>query len=468
MIKKALVIAPHPDDEINLAGQLMISLKKKDIEIFVAYTSNGDAVEKFGNKRLTEAINANAVLGIEEDHLIFLGYPNEWQGNIHIYNASPTEQLTSKLGKIETNSIKSHHEFCYMQNGVHHLFTRKNFKHDFKEMMQYVLPDLIIAPEFDSHPDHRATSLLFDEILGELLKENTEYRPIVLKKYIHEGVWNGPKDYYYMLPTMTDGPREYGGCIHDLDSPCFNWSDRLSFEVDDSTKTELLKGNVIFEAAKQHKVTTAWYEMQRVINDDVVYWHRPTNNLALNAKISATSGDASFLNDFLLYGSDDVANIEEPLEQERKYCWCPDDGDKVKKAIFRFNKSECLSKVIIYEDCNKINHIKKMKITINDYETFIELNGDGSGSVINLNNIVSDTIEFQILDYLGMPAVSEIEIYSDIEDIYNTIPLEKYREKGILEKKPGLFQRIEKLVLILKFLFVFKIKYEIQRIIKKA
>ena len=28
-VGKALVIAPHPDDEINLAGQLMLSLKKK-------------------------------------------------------------------------------------------------------------------------------------------------------------------------------------------------------------------------------------------------------------------------------------------------------------------------------------------------------------------------------------------------------------------------------------------------------
>ena len=92
MINRMLIIARHPDDEINLAGQLIIRTNKIGIETFVVYTTNGDAESKIGNKRITEAIVANKVLGIDEEHVIFLGYPNEWEGKTHLYNASDDEE----------------------------------------------------------------------------------------------------------------------------------------------------------------------------------------------------------------------------------------------------------------------------------------------------------------------------------------------------------------------------------------
>ena len=45
-IKKALVVAPHPDDEINLAAQLIIELQKQFIDRYILYTTNGDAETK--------------------------------------------------------------------------------------------------------------------------------------------------------------------------------------------------------------------------------------------------------------------------------------------------------------------------------------------------------------------------------------------------------------------------------------
>lgn len=45
-ISKMLVVAPHPDDEINLAGQLIVKAVKENIEVYVLYTTNGDATEK--------------------------------------------------------------------------------------------------------------------------------------------------------------------------------------------------------------------------------------------------------------------------------------------------------------------------------------------------------------------------------------------------------------------------------------
>lgn len=295
---KALIISPHPDDEINLAGQFIISLEKIGYRPFVLYTTNGDAEKKINNSRINEAINACKALGIDKSNVIFLGYANDWNGLIHIYNSNNDSVLTSLLGKKKTNSLKNIPEYCFAKCGVHHNFTRRNFKEDYKNAITEIRPDLIICPEFDSHPDHRAASLMFDEVIGEILKKDINYHPLIFKKYIHEGVWYGPKDYYSfpMRETLTKGARTYSNGVHDLDSPCFKWEERVSFKADPVTLTPLLKKNVVYKAAKQHKVTTAWYEMQRVINADTVYWNRRTDNIALISKVVTSSGNASYIN----------------------------------------------------------------------------------------------------------------------------------------------------------------------------
>lgn len=469
MINKVLVIAPHPDDEINLAGQMIVELNQLGVEIFVAYTTNGDAEPRIGNKRIQEAINANSILGIKEDHVIFLGYPNEWSGTKHIYNAPENEELISKLGKTKTNSIPTHPEFCYERKGVHHTFTRKNFKDDFSELVESIKPDLLIAPEFDSHPDHRAASLFFDEVMGELLKKDKNYRPIIFKKYIHEGVWYGPKDYYCepMVPTLTEGPRKYSGGIHDLDSPSFRWDDRLSFDVDDITKTPLLRDNVMYKAAKKHKVTTAWYEMQRVINADMVYWLRHTKNNILQADIEVSSGDKRYLNDYLYYNTRNVYEIKEPFKNSECYCWQPLKEDLNKEIVIKFREKTPIDKIIIYEDCNTENHIYQLEIIIDDIICRkTELMNDGSKTVINFQGISPKFIKIKILKYRGTPGISEIEAYSDTKLIESMGNIIMYHER-LGSRKTTIAQYVERTSLMCKFFFSFKLKYEFtQGIIK--
>lgn len=467
MIKRALIIAPHPDDEINLAGQLIVKMNKLGIEIFVMYTTNGDAEAKIGNKRIKEAIEANNVLGVKEDHVIFLGYPNEWQGKKHVYNAADDELLVSKLGKTETNSIESHPEFCLAQKKEHHKFTRHNFKRDYREVIEFIMADLLIAPEFDSHPDHRATSLLFDEIMGEILKANTEYRPIILKKYIHEGVWYGPKDYYQMLPTVTSGPREYSGGKHDLDTPCFQWDERMIFGVEEEALTELLKDNTVYKAAKMHKVTTAWYEMLRVLNSDLVYWQRKTKNEALKAKIVVSSGDGSFLNDFKYYSCNNVLDMKESFCDSKSFCWIPNDEDMRKSITMDFSDEIVIERIVVYEDCNVENHIKKLGIYASGKElVIVELENSGAKKEIYLEKCRTNSLELRVLEWDGVPGVAEVEVYEQTANDLNQMEMfEKQISKADFQKK-FFQQKFEMCALVIKFLFRFKIKYEISKFVK--
>ncbi len=465
-MKKALIIAPHPDDEINLAGQFSVWLKKKKFEIFVLYTTNGDAEKKIGNKRIEEAINANAVLGIDEEHVIVLGYPNEWASDVHIYNAQPNMILSSKLGKTRTNSISGHPEFCFQQHGVHHDFTRDNLKGDFKEAINLIHADIIIAPEFDSHPDHRMTSLLFDEIIGEILKEKREYQPVILKKYIHEGVWNGPKDYYFQEKTKTAGARYYSGGMHELDSPCFTWSERISYFAEQETCTELLSENIVYKAAKKHKVTTAWYEMQRVLNSDIVYWPRPVQNLCLYSKISASSGNVNYINDFKRYDCGNIYFLQEPFEEASFFCWHPEDDDSIKSVEIEFAEKSAIQEIVIYEDCNYKNHIKKLKIVVEDKEYFVEPDGSGASTKVSVQCAPITKITFQILAWEGIPGIAEIEIFAERTDkpFAEKLWTEKVASK---KEKIDRKQKLEKIIFMFFFFFSYKLQYEIKRLFIK-
>lgn len=468
MMKRLLVIAPHPDDEINLAGQFIIRCIKLKMDIFVVYTTNGDAERKVGNKRIKEAIEALRILGVAESHIIILGYPNGWSGSMHIYNADADSVLISQSGKCKTNSLSEHPEFCFSLYGIHKDFTRQNMIDDFKKVICMILPDIIICPEFDAHPDHRATSLIFDEVMESILKGNFGYRPYVLKKYIHEGVWYGKKDYYSMQPTMTSGQRYYSGGMHDLDSPIFKWNERISYATESETKTSLLRNNIIYKAARKHKLTTAWYEMQRVINSDMVYWHRPTDNLALTAVISGSSGKYQFVNDFKIYDTNNVYEKKEPFMCSDRFCWIPEIEDEQKTLVIEFGKLCVIRCFRIYEDCNIENHIISLKISTKfGFSIDVEPNQDGSCTEIILDNeLITEQVVVSIINWVGKPGISEIEIYEIEPKAVGVLPIPLYEESK-LAYGMSYRQKIEYISFMIRFLFKFKLKYESKKILGK-
>ena len=74
--KKILIIIPHQDDEIHLAGNLIASLKDTR-NIYVAYTTSGDYAYN-ASVRYKEAIKSLWKLGkIKKENIFFLAYPDQ-------------------------------------------------------------------------------------------------------------------------------------------------------------------------------------------------------------------------------------------------------------------------------------------------------------------------------------------------------------------------------------------------------
>ena len=67
-MRKMLLVVPHQDDEINLAGNILDRLER-DYEVFVLYSSL-DIREKQGMTRKKEAYEACSVFEIDEKHII--------------------------------------------------------------------------------------------------------------------------------------------------------------------------------------------------------------------------------------------------------------------------------------------------------------------------------------------------------------------------------------------------------------
>jgi len=205
MGKKLLLVVPHQDDEIFVGGGLLrIFAKSKDYEIYVVFTTNGDFFPEEGEIRLKESLRVLTKLYvIPEKNIFFLGYGDGWQGSKHLYNLQGTQRAASICGRRETYGITEHGDYRWIKSGRHSVYCRDNFKADMKELMSDIMADIIIAVDYDKHPDHKAASLMAEECIGELLKEIPDYRPIVLKRYAYDGVWKGKADFFDLPRKRT-------------------------------------------------------------------------------------------------------------------------------------------------------------------------------------------------------------------------------------------------------------------------
>ena len=68
---RILILAPHSDDEINIAGNMIINLANAKADIYVAYSTNSD-FDLNASIRAEEAVNSLNILGVKKDHIIFL------------------------------------------------------------------------------------------------------------------------------------------------------------------------------------------------------------------------------------------------------------------------------------------------------------------------------------------------------------------------------------------------------------
>lgn len=360
---KVLIIVPHQDDDTNIAGGILSQLQKNG-EVHVLFTTNGADIN-----RLKEAIDSLGMYGIPEENIHCLGYPQcaekyeaqnlqprAWGEEFeHMYNLDGYVLTTDYHGNTHTLSL---HGMSGCTPGQQ--CTRNNFKRDLRATIQGIKPDTVICIDFDIHPDHRATSLIFDECMADILRSDKAYTPFILKAFAYSTAWLSLMDFYAdnLLSTQKPHTTPYMQEVN-----CYNWAERLRLPVSNDSLTRVLAGNKIRESFLEYAsaVPNSPGMENRLVNADRVFWWRPTGNLLLHAKIVGSGKNISHLNDFKLYDSSNVSRFS---QKPYTHGWCPESEQD--EIHIQLEEPSVVQQIRLYDHISTENQIQKMTITLSN------------------------------------------------------------------------------------------------------
>ncbi len=204
---KILILAPHPDDAALACSGLIKETLRKGGRIKVVYITYGShssdtliknpslilptpltSMIKQGRVRHDEAVSAMTSLGLKEEDLVFLGFPDSrtlrlWTGYFN------ERALTSAV--LATSKIT--YKTAYRPGTK---FNAKNEFNQLKEIISSFGPTKIIYSDtFDLNPDHRATGLFLNAVLSDLEKEGFE--PLTYSYFVHSEDWPGDTSVFF-------------------------------------------------------------------------------------------------------------------------------------------------------------------------------------------------------------------------------------------------------------------------------
>jgi len=203
---RVLIMAPHPDDEaIGCAGVIQQALAK-GAKVRIVYLTNGEhnqlafiVYEKrltfrkgefihMGEVRRKEAIEAMKLLGLNENDLIFLGYPDF--GTFAMFgrywgSKKPFKDLLTRISSVP---YKDNFSF-----GAPYL--PENILNDLKKvLLDYKPTKIFISHPSDVNVDHKTFYLFLQVALADLDKEIP--RPKIYPYLIHRLGWPLPRHYH--------------------------------------------------------------------------------------------------------------------------------------------------------------------------------------------------------------------------------------------------------------------------------
>lgn len=358
--KYVLVLVPHEDDDVNMAGATIQHFVDAGSEVYVAFVTNGDSIG-LSSERLYEAVACMDELGVPRENVYFLGYGDDWQGT-HLYNRAPDEAALSLIGRDRTYGTAGLRDFATEQTGEAHLYTRANCLSDIRTLVDLLFPDVIFCIDYDPHADHRMTSLLFEEAMGQLLNENPAYRPQVFKGLTYLTGWVGPRDFYTRPMTQTVSPDEP---TWPLGTPAYRWSERVRFPVPAGYASYTLRANRVYALHSLYPSQSATLFTASVANSDQVFFERATDSLLYGERIEAASGDASVLTDFKLFDTTDV--------RETRFdagVWTPAEGQRTVRCTF--SSPQSLNTLTLWDNPDPAQNVLAATLTLSD-GTIVEI-----------------------------------------------------------------------------------------------
>jgi LmbE family N-acetylglucosaminyl deacetylase len=169
-----LVIAPHPDDEVIGCAGIMLQALEQRKRVGVVILTSGDGYpalaavvarkqedqlvpEDFlqaGALRQRHSVRAAARLGLPQDELVFLGYPDSGLEKIHAMEGSvPFRQMFTQKNETYGVTVRDYHSTVH---GHPAPYLKASVIGDLAEIIRARQPkEIYTTHEADTHSDHR-------------------------------------------------------------------------------------------------------------------------------------------------------------------------------------------------------------------------------------------------------------------------------------------------------------------------
>ncbi|SEH30247.1 PIG-L family deacetylase [Selenomonas sp. KH1T6] len=429
---RVLVLTPHPDDEINVAGNMIYVLRQMGAEVFVLYSTNGDFDGK-QEVRFKEVEKSLSLLGVNADHYDLLGYGDTYNGTgkPHVYHAETA--MTSPAGHRETYGAAGLEEYHFQRHGQHGEYTRKNFLSDLREYIVDKRAEIIFCVDYDLHADHRALSLGFESVIGELLQqEDNDYFPVVYKRFAYATAFTAYSDFseLNLQEIKRPVPGEIESYAYDvIDKSAYLWERRVRFPVHQDLRESLFSKNIFAQAIFAHKTQHNEKNAYNLINSDEIYWQRRTDNLAFKAEISASSGETGSLRRFQLLTP---ADVEEKIPSWKDVAWKPECDDLEKAVCYTWRVPQKISKICLYGPLNAAASETKVKISFDDGDSMIvgPLKEFGTPLLIEVAKEHVGEMRLQLMEIDDKCGLSYCEIFAESEQLNPLLPYIKILVDG--------------------------------------
>ncbi len=361
---RILVVAENFGDEILIAGNMILNLAAARAEIFIAYSN-----EKIST---AENIFVLKILGVNADKIIFLN--------------------------------------------------KKNLRVDLKNILLELRANIIFCPDYDSESK---LSSIFEEVMGEILKENPDYRPEIYKKLANATALNAPPDFYapnllsVKLPKISTTDNYNFDLINRAN---YNWAGRVRFPVPEKCRKTLLKNNPLAAAIFAYNSKLKKFSALRILNSDEVFFERRTDNQIFTAKISASSGVAESVADFKIFGECWRPRVDD-TEKILKIEWA--EGVQVRQIkIYGNIFDEAAAKLKIRLDLE--NHIDKAGISLDNIQVMEKiLPNHGCPLILDVEKIFVRRAEIEIIESGKDFGISEVEFFANAEPLKKISPFIK-------------------------------------------
>jgi LmbE family N-acetylglucosaminyl deacetylase len=260
-----LILSPHPDDDVLTAAGVIYRAASAGVPVRIVYITNGDrSTVQQGYIRQGEAVNAVVGhLGLREDDLIFLGYPDGQLNNIFINYPNAGDQLTAPNGQSTTygNRGLGRSDYSTYRFGAPAAYNRANMVRDLRDIIETYRPSHIFTTaEFDSHPDHYRTYELLNLALAEAFPSLPGYNPTIHRTSVWP-IWHNELD-----PTgyLQEGPN--------LSGTGLLWSQRESLDVPLPMQSWALQDNPKYQAIAEHYSEGGINNFSMFVHKDEVFW----------------------------------------------------------------------------------------------------------------------------------------------------------------------------------------------------